>query len=148
MTYLTRRTLEVIANDNVEAAVYIYAESNSKDATNSIEYISKVILNYADLPLGKYRLGWNYNWSMTSTNHDFKAQIINGASIFHEHIQELKDSGNNPPAQVPNNSGFTVVNLTGTGTIELQYCSGRNTKSASIWNARLELERVEYNVGS
>jgi hypothetical protein len=118
---------------------YSYEESLAESSTNSTAGVVKVSISRTSLPSGTYRIGWYYNWSLSSTSRDFESEVlVNGTSVAF-HSQEPKDSGTDQNIQ---NSGFVHIPLSGDVTINLTYGSSDSNTIAYIRNARLEFWRV------
>ena len=113
------------------------------------DYSEKIKLITDPLDAGKYRIGWSYSWNLDSLSHNFLARIVlNDTEILSEHVQEPKDStgnfSNTGTDQSHKASGFLFKNLAGTNEIRLDWGrTGPGGIETSIWDARLELWRVE-----
>ena len=126
---------------NVFGTEFQEISSLGLSSTTSTTFQDKIDWTTASLPIGKYRLGWTYAWSFSSTGDDFEGRIqLNGTDIM-LHAQEPKDSGTD---QLHRHSGFEYFDVTTAGTqdINLQYRTDDAADTAFIQRARLELWRV------
>lgn len=116
------------------------AESLDQSSTNSRNPIQKLRLNISGLISGRYRIGWYYEWSHSSSKYDFRARVqINDSINLMYHSQEAKDRGNDQ--SVPQ-CGYAYQNLDDeVYNIDLDYWSENNT--SYIQNVRLEIWRVK-----
>lgn len=119
---------------------YQIAENETEATTNSTSPQTRLTLSPTSLPLGTYRVGWFFNWSLSSTSQDFRAQVtVNGTQ--HAYIsQEPQDAGTDQ--NIPASGFFPVSGLSGSPTILLQYWSSNSGVTAYIRNARLEFWRI------
>lgn len=114
------------------------ASSDTESSTTSSTFQQKLRMTTSSLPSGTYRIAWYYEWRLTITTNDFKAQVqINDTITLMEHQQEPQDSGDD---QYNNHSGFYYSTGSGVLNIDIDYSSGAGT--AYIRRARLEIWRV------
>lgn len=117
---------------------YTFIESIAQSQTTSQTPFNKVTLSLTSIPIGTYRLSWNYSFAHSSTSKDFRAEIIIDSSQVFYHSQEIKDGGTDQSLSV---SGFkTGISLGGDHTILLNYWAEKHT--AYIENAVLEIWRL------
>lgn len=117
-------------------------ESLGLSSTTSTTYQTKLTLTTPSLPIGRYRLGWTYSWSYSSTGDDFEARILlNTTTQIMAHAQEPKDSGTD---QLHRHSGFEYIDVTSPGvqTIDLQWRTDDGSETAWIQRTRMEFWRV------
>lgn len=129
---------------------YQYAESEGVSTTNSTNFQQKLRLTTTSLPAGTYRIGWSYQWNHDSSANDFEARVqLDDSQNLEEHVEEPQDSGGGFGSTGSNqqftNSGFQHVSLsTGVHTVDIDYrTSDSGGDESSIWNARLEIWRVQ-----
>ena len=115
------------------------AQSNDISSTTSKSPQRKLRMSISDLPEGRYRIGWYYEFAHSSSSQDFRARVQLDDSIdLMEHLQELKDAGTD---QSNMGCGFSYQDLiAGDHTIDLDYWAENGT--AYIKNAKLEIWRV------
>jgi len=115
------------------------AESLTQSSTNSTSPIRKLRMSMTDLPSGRYRIGWYYEWALGSASSDFRARVqINDTTDLMYQSQEAKDPGTDQSMPA---SGYAYIDLTeGNHDIDLDYWAESNT--AYIKNARLEIWRA------
>jgi len=133
---------QLVAGASVFGQNADHAESDGESSTTSTSFQNKLNLTTDTLPVGKYRIGWNYEWNLNSLSDDFEARVqVNNTTDIMEHVQEPKDSGSD---QWSNKGGFGVYDLTSEGvlSIDLDYRSP-SADTAKIRRARLEIWRVE-----
>ena len=111
-------------------------ESLGLSSTTSTTFQQKVRLTSGNLPGGKYRIGWAYDWQLSSTTDSFLAQVqIDDLTVVMTHSEEPKKT-----TTVYKVGGFAYITLTGgVHTFDLDYSSSKTSVSAKIQNARLEL---------
>lgn len=115
--------------------------------TTSVIFTNKLRLTTPELPVGSYRIEWNYQWNYGGATTDFVANVSNNTTVdlYMEHRQEPKDTGGSGPGGTDQRhqvSGFAVRTLSGVNEIDINYSSGSNGVVAAIWNARLTIWRV------
>ena len=115
--------------------------SDGESSTTNTSFQQKLRLTTGSLPSGKYRVGWSYEWSFSSTSYDFKAQVqINDSTTIAEHQEEPQDSGSD---QWHKAGGFYYHTGSGVLNIDIDYCrSSSSGGTAYIRRARLEIWRV------
>ena len=128
---------------------YHQSEDLSVSTKDLSSYTEKLTLTTTSLEAGKYRIGWTYSWNLDSTTYDFLARIvINNTDIDMVHQQEPKDKGGTFMSTGTNQrhkaAGFIFKDLVGINNIRLDWGrNGPNGIETSIWDARIELWRVE-----
>jgi hypothetical protein len=118
---------------------YQSTENETEASTNSTTPQTRLTLSPTGLPSGTYRVGWFFNWSLSSSSYDFRGRVtVNGVQNAYM-SQEPKDPGTdqNVPA-----SGFFPIALSGNPTILLQYWVENSGVTGYIRNARLEFWRI------
>lgn len=117
------------------------ASSDALSTTTSTTYQQKLRLTTATLIAGTYRIGWMYDWQITSTNSSFNGRVqLNDTTTLMDHLEETQDAATGQRHQV---SGFAYVTLTAaTHTIDIVYRTSNSAATARIQNARLEIWRV------
>jgi hypothetical protein len=115
------------------------AESLSESSTNSSTPQRKLRMNITEIPEGRYRIGWYYEWAQSSQSTDFRARVqLNDTTDLMYHSQEAKDSGTDQSMPI---CGYAYMNLTeGDHNIDLDFWAEGNT--SYIKNVRLEIWRV------
>lgn len=101
-----------------------------------------------NLPAGKYRVNWTYNWNADTTSRDFQGVFLIDNNIVEEQQQEPKDSNGNWNS-TGTDQKFGVSSFisdyqlaAGDHTFTIRW-SASTTVTASIWGARIEIWRVE-----
>jgi len=100
----------------------------------------KLRLDVTDLPLGQYKIAWNFDWLYSNTNNKFQAsiEIDDGFTFIHMMTQEPQDSSNEY-----NESGFNILtDFSGTHHFDLDYRTLNASHTAKILMARMEIWRV------
>lgn len=140
--------LNVTNNGGGQATVFIIfgrwaanAASDTLSTTTSTSYQQKLRLTTGAIEAGTYRIGWMYDWGLTSNSYNFNAQIqIDDTTTLMTHVEEPQDAGTDQRHQV---SGFAYATLTATThSIDLDYRTSDSGATARIQNARLEIWRV------
>ena len=116
------------------------AETSSEGETTTSEkntYQIKLNLVSADIPAGKYRISWNFEFS-GPLNSDIEAVVnLNDSKDLMEMNVEMKNVSNWSPV-----GGFKYENLDkGTHSIKIKFKAEKNN-SIKIRRARLELMRI------
>jgi hypothetical protein len=140
--------MDVVNDGSGQATVFIIfgrwiaqAASAGLSTTTSTAYQQKLRLTTGAIEAGTYRVGWMYDWQMTSNNYNFDAQVqVDDTTTLMNHVEEPQDTATTQRHQV---SGFAYVDLTAaTHNIDLDYRSSNTSGTSRIQNARLELWRV------
>lgn len=115
------------------------ASSLTLSSTNSTTPQRKLRMSTVNIPVGRYRIGWFYEFAHSLTSADFRGQVqLNESIDLMEHSQELKDSGTDQSNLL---CGFAYVDLNeGNHNIDVNYWSENGT--SYIKNVRLEIWRV------
>jgi hypothetical protein len=113
--------------------------SEDLSQTTSKNPVQKLRMNLTDIQAGRYRIGWYYEWSHSSTSRDFRARVqLNDSIDLMYHSQEIKDWGTDQSVPV---CGFSYQDLDdGDHFIDLDFWAEGFT--AYIQNAKLEIWRV------
>lgn len=128
---------------------YQYTDSDAVSTTTSTTFQQKLRLTTASIPAGTYRIGWSYQWNHDSTNNGYEGRVqIDDSTEIMFHQQEPQDSGGTfgttGTDQQYQLSGFKHISLTaGVHTIDIDYRTNNGANASSIWNARIEIWRVE-----
>ena len=77
-------------------------------------------LTVNSIPAGSYRIGFQYNWYITSTAFDFIAEVnIDNITVIHRQVERIASSAFDQFQEV---NGFYITNLSsGNHTINLNY---------------------------
>ena len=117
---------------------YFYRINDLKTSktTNYKAWSTKLIL-YVDVPSGKFRIGWSYQWALCHSSRWFESRIVvDGDEIIYKQTRPKHYNDLNL------DSGFRYIELEeGTHTILLQYKPSYKT-TASIWNCELEFWKI------
>jgi len=119
---------------------YQFAKDDSESTTTSTSYVNKLRLTTPALPVGKYRIGWFWEYRRSSIANDWKGRVrLDEATDLSEINVEVKDNSNYFSA-----SGFDEVEFASeaTHTFDIDY-GGETNKTSYIRRARLEIWRVE-----
>lgn len=133
-------TVSVVAPQVVFGSEFQEDSDDDISSTTSTSFQQKLRLTTGNLPTGKYRIGWSYEYRHTSTTADFRGRIqIDDIITISEIREESKDSGSDQwkPA-----GGFYFYTGSGVTNIDLDFCRGGGSGTSSIRNARLEIWRV------
>lgn len=117
------------------------AEKLTEQSTTSTTFVNYLTLAVGELPVGRYRCGWFYEWRYSGGSNDFGAQVQwNDSETFNAHEEEPQDKSTDIRY---NNSGFAYVNVTNSNIsnfIDLDFSSDGST--AYMYKGRLEIWRV------
>ena len=121
---------------------YKTAESAAVSSTTSDVFQQKLRLTTSSLTGGTYRVGWYFNWNHDDNKSSFVSRVqIDDATTIHNHFEKPHDDG---PEQLQTVCGFYHGTLSsGTHTIDIDYRTTDNGKTASMSNARIEFWRVQ-----
>ena len=107
--------------------------------TSSWYWQTKLILRIEDVPSGKYRVGWFYQWSLGNTNTFFNCRIVidDEIKIFHQCTKSRHYREDHIE------SGFRYMDLSaGDHVISLQWRTDHSWTAAYIWNTELEFWKI------
>ncbi len=129
-----------IPSANVFGTWYAWGSADSVTGTNSNSFQEKTSLSVTGIPGGYYRLGWYFEWRLTSTSYDIITRVvIDNTDVVMEHNQEVKDTNS-----WHTDSGYVIRQLgSGNHTFDLDYCTENTSATGYIRRARLEFWRVE-----
>ena len=136
---------------------YRYREDNQVSTTTSTSWQNKIVMSLSDLQDAVYRIKWAYNWSIDDTQEDFEVSIeLHDATTLIEelffHKQEAKDKGGSFGStgtdQRYSTSSFASRRMGDVRTIVIKWRSGKSGKKASIWGAKIEVEKVSEDFSS
>jgi len=126
---------------SIFGSVFIETSDDSISSTTSTSWQEKLQLDLNNIPDGKYRIGWFYEWQMRNGSFDFRCRLqLDDTEDIMNQQQEPQDANSDQwyPA-----SGFGYKTLSsGNHKIEIDYCSSKKNKTAKIRRARLEFWRV------
>jgi hypothetical protein len=145
----------VVVNDNEDGLEYttfsgicgifgnqaIETSSEDTSTTTSTTYQQKLRLSISDIPEGKYRIGWFYEWSMSSSNFRFfgRVQLDDSTDLSEIQIRPSESSWEHWHST----SGFKYESLSsGNHTIDIDFKSTHFRKTAGIRRVRLEFWRA------
>jgi len=140
--------MDVVNDGGGQATVFIIfgrwivqGESLGLSTTTSTTYQQKLRITTGPIEAGNYRIGWSYDWQMTSNNYNFDARVqVDDTTTIMDHVEEPQDAST---AQRHYVGGFAYVTLTAaTHNVDLDYRSSNASGTARIQNARLEIWRV------
>jgi len=117
------------------------ASSEYESYTNSTEYVEKLKMSLSNIPAGKYRIGWFYEWAQENSNWRFESrvQLDDTTTLCEIKIRPSESSWESWET----NSGFAYQTLTsGNHTVDIDYCTSKWNKTSGIRKARLEFWRV------
>jgi len=108
-------------------------------STTSTSWQEKMSVDIDDLPAGKYRIGWYYEWQYKHGSFEMKVRIqVDNSTTIHEFFQEPENT-----KSWYTESGFKYVTLTEDDhTIDVDYCGNKSGKTALIRAVRLEFWRI------
>ena len=118
------------------------AESLSGSTNATTSYIQKLRLSMpADTLAGRYRIGWGYMWNISTVNHNFLGRVqVDDSTDLVLHVEEATDSA---ASQKKPGGGFAYVNLgAGAHTVDIDFAASNVLATATISDARLEVNRV------
>jgi hypothetical protein len=127
--------------ENLFGQYFTEAAVEAGTTTTLATYQLSVRLTTPNVPAGKYRVGWSYEWGLSTTSNNFNGRILqDGATVLWDHVQEPQD---NAAAQQHPAGGFQYVTLTaGVHTFDIEYRSQTAGVTARIWDSHLEFWRV------
>ena len=139
-TYQSAYDTWLASNEEFQSPEIANAVNLSLSTTTSTSFQQKLRLT-TTLRSGNYRIGWSYDWQITSSSCNFKAQIqVDDTTTLSTHTEEAQDPSTDQRHQA---SGFAYQTLTeGIHNIDLDYCTSSPSGSARIQNARLEIWRI------
>jgi len=118
---------------------YQYAASDRLSSTTSWLYVQKLRMTTPSLPIGTYRLGVTYSWTIDGGgNFISRVQKNNSLTVF----QHIEDPALNDREQILKWSSFIQLPLSGINTFDLDYATEEQGPRAYISEARMELWRV------
>jgi len=130
----------VVSGTGVYGTEYNKNASESLSCTNSTNYKQKLRLSVSNLPAGIYRIGWYYELAFSSSCGAFKGKVeLDDTTVLSDIVCKIAPIGKN---YFRSESGFSNNNLSGSHTIDIDYCSSKNRKVAYIRRARIELWRI------
>lgn len=153
---LSPSLLAFIAGES-KGSFYRYKESAEVSTTTSTSWQNKLVISLSDIQDAVYRVSWAYSWNMDDTAEDFEVSIEmhDAVSTIEElffHKEEAKDDGGSFGAtgtdQRHSISSFAARRMDGVRTIVIKWRSGKSGKKASIWGAKLEIEKVSEDTTS
>lgn len=126
----------------------------SVSTTTSTTFQSKISGSTSNLPAGTYKILVSYSWNHNSTQNDFEARLLIGGSAIGQnasgliHKAEPKDSSGNfsgtgSSQQYTFTQAYYVVLTAGIKTVALDYRTDTNNRASSIWDASIEIIRVQ-----
>jgi len=123
------------------------AQDVAVSTTTATAFTNKVTMNLVALPAGTYRVGVAYGWNHDAQGNDFEARVqLDAADIGEIHKQEPKDSagafGATGTSQRHLASRTHYLVLDGDHTITLDFRTDVAGTESSIWDATIELWRV------
>lgn len=139
----------IIVSAPVFGSQYQDTQSEGVSSTASATFQTKATLTTGNLPNGKYRISVSYFWHIDAVNAAFEARLQrNGADItteglLHRDAENTGLFGQQTADESKPVSYSWSLTLSGVQTFTLQYRSANGTANATIWNARIEIMRVE-----
>lgn len=132
-------TIANILGATIFGSNFSQAESLAQSDTTSGTYQQKLRLTTGTLPIGKYRIGWNFEWLHSSGAGDFQArvQVDDTTDLMVANIEPQEVVAWHPVG------GFAYYDVASPAVInvDIDY-SSENANTASIRKARLEVWRV------
>lgn len=128
---------------------YTVVNSEVVSVTNSTTFVTKVRLTTASIPAGLYRVNWHYQWSHDANGNDFQGRLRQDSTtdLFELRVEPKDSAGdfaNTGTDQRMSDSGFKSINLTaGVHTFDLQFATSNGTNISSMWNATVDLWRIQ-----
>ena len=113
---------------------------DTESTTTSTTPVQKLRVTGTNLPAGRYRIGWSYEWHQTNIAGDFLGRLqIDDTTTVMEHISEPHDTGTD---QWYPTGGIAYVDLTAaTHNFDIDYWTSAGG-TARIRRTRLEVWRV------
>ena len=115
--------------------------SGGETTTTSANWQNKTSLTFNNLPVGKYRIGWYYEFKSTSTSVKFMGRVRLDDT-------DVKGRDEYFPSNVGNylsSSGFFFLTVAGASEnhhADIDFRSGTSGTTVGIRRARLEIQRV------
>lgn len=114
------------------------AESEGESSTTSTSEQTKVTITTPSLPLGKYRIGWYYEWNGSSGSQDVEVQVYDGGTVLARHEEAPEDTD-----AWDGQGGFKYISsISGVHNFYIKYKTQSSSATARIRRARLEIWRV------
>jgi hypothetical protein len=127
-------------------AYYAGAEHCAIKSTTSYDYVDFLSLTTDELEDGLYRVSWAYMWNFNHTGGNFWAQLLHNDTEIYCHTQEPNEAGgtffSTGSSQNIPVSYFKTMRLDGVQTFKLRYASGKKNVLASMWDGRIDIQRV------
>ncbi|MEM7310984.1 MAG: hypothetical protein AAF682_30220 [Planctomycetota bacterium] len=116
--------------------------------TTSTSFVTKLSGTTASVPAGTYRVAFSYGWNYDDNATDFEARFLLDGVASNLHVQEPKDIagtfGSTGTDQRFYVNRVLYFDLTaGTHDLDLEYRSTLAGAEASIWDAVIEIWRVQ-----
>ena len=147
--------LETAIEANVYGTEFNLFQDLAVDTTTSTTFQNKITGNTTALPVGKYKILVSYSWNHNATQNDFEASFLfdggavgqNGSGLIHK--AEPKDAGGNFSGTGSNQqytftqAYYVDVTVAGAKSISLDYRTSNAGVASSIWDASVEVIRVQ-----
>lgn len=122
----------------IKTPTYHYVSDDLEMSTSSTSWQPRTNLNFEVETTGLFRIGWSVIFTFNSTNGGGEVQILVNSILIDQYYIEPQDQNNKIPI-----SGFCIRSLnTGLNDILIQYRCSRNGRSVTLYNARIEAQRV------
>jgi len=130
-------TFDVLTN--VFGTYYHSAEELTEQTTTSNSYVNALTTTTGTVPDGKYRIGWSFEYQVSSNKEDFEARVrVDNSTTIAEFNVEPKDQSSYIPA-----SGFAELEFGSNGTHEIDVdFASENNATSRIRKTRVEFWRV------
>ena len=125
--------------DPIFGSWYGWDISDSESSTNSTAWQTKNTYTSPTVPVGYYRIGYNFEWRRNSTGNDFEGRVtLDGTTTIMEINIESKDTNSWHLV-----AGSDIVNLSNSShTIAIQYAGETTGNTSYIRRSRIEFWRI------
>ena len=127
-------TKKYIDSQTLFGDYYVYEEDDAQSSTSSSSYVNKVTLDTPDLPSGRYRINWSFEWR-GRTGSDIKIRVQFSGTTISLLNMEAKDSSSWFGV-----SNFYSTTAVGVNNVTLDYASESGTMH--IRRVRVEIWRI------
>lgn len=132
-TYTDTQVAGVSGVGGVFGSEFQEESSEGESSTSSTSWQEKLSLTTGDLPSGKYRIGWSYEFEGNGDNAEVRVELNGDTIAYYDYDSSIED--------FLQTGGFYYDTLSGVNDIDIDYAMiGSGT--INIRRARLEIWRV------
>jgi hypothetical protein len=148
-----------IINDTIPQQTLPYykcVEDLMISTTTSVDWQDKLLMTTGALDLGIYKISCSYQWNMDDESQDFMSTLSLTESgndvtlLSHREEPKSKDGafGDTGTDQMYAFTAFVTRQMSGECSLSLRYRSSKKNKAASIWNARIDIQKMSSDLSS